>query len=238
MLGLNAVLIGRADDGFALMERGLGIAVADGLRWAESTARYAMGCAHDALGQRVEAQAQLTWALAIRHELGVQLGVAEVLIALGRVATEQDRAHAGARLIGAGDGIRERLGLPIEPPGVTDETLDMARHDRRFTEMYAAGRRLTDDEAVALDTALPQTVSVPIQTPRATPRDRRSAHDLTPRELDVLRLLARGKSNSEIGDALFISPLTAKTHVANLLGKLMVENRAAAAAWAVQHQVI
>ena len=58
---------------------------------------------------------------------------------------------------------------------------------------------------------------------------------LTPRELEVLRLLAGGLTNAEIGNALFISPKTASVHVSNLLRKLGVANRTEAAAWAIHH---
>lgn len=50
---------------------------------------------------------------------------------------------------------------------------------------------------------------------------------LTPRELEVLKLVSLGLSNGEIAQELFISPLTAKTHVARLFGKLGVTTRAA-----------
>jgi DNA-binding NarL/FixJ family response regulator len=60
---------------------------------------------------------------------------------------------------------------------------------------------------------------------------------LTARELDVLTLLAEGRSDREIGQALSISPRTASGHVANLLGKLNVTSRTAAAAYAVRLQM-
>ena len=50
---------------------------------------------------------------------------------------------------------------------------------------------------------------------------------LTPRELEVLKLVSIGLSNGEIAQELLISPLTAKTHVARLFGKLEVTTRAA-----------
>jgi DNA-binding CsgD family transcriptional regulator/tetratricopeptide (TPR) repeat protein len=58
---------------------------------------------------------------------------------------------------------------------------------------------------------------------------------LTPQEVRVLRLLAEGLTNAEIGTALFISPKTASVHVTNLLRKLGMANRTEAAAWAARH---
>ncbi|HEY3631461.1 MAG TPA: LuxR C-terminal-related transcriptional regulator, partial [Jatrophihabitantaceae bacterium] len=57
-----------------------------------------------------------------------------------------------------------------------------------------------------------------------------AALNLTPRELDVLTLLAQGRTNRQIGEALFISEKTASVHVTNLLRKLGVPNRIEAAA--------
>jgi DNA-binding NarL/FixJ family response regulator len=58
---------------------------------------------------------------------------------------------------------------------------------------------------------------------------------LTPRETQVLRLVAMGLSNQEIADALEISVETVKEHVQNLLRKLGVGDRTQAAVWALRH---
>jgi DNA-binding CsgD family transcriptional regulator len=60
---------------------------------------------------------------------------------------------------------------------------------------------------------------------------------LTARELEVLRLVAAGRSNKEIGTELFISPKTASVHVSNILAKLGVSGRGEAAALAHRHGV-
>jgi len=58
------------------------------------------------------------------------------------------------------------------------------------------------------------------------------AADLTNREMEVLRLVAQGMSNAEIGSTLFITERTVKAHVSNLLGKLHLSDRTQAAVFA------
>jgi len=62
--------------------------------------------------------------------------------------------------------------------------------------------------------------------------------DLTPRETDVLRHIALGRSNKEIADALAIGEETVKSHVGHLLAKLQVENRAQAIVQALKRGVV
>ncbi len=63
-------------------------------------------------------------------------------------------------------------------------------------------------------------------------------HGLTPREVQVLRLVGAGKSNKDVGHALSLSVKTVERHVGNILTKLDVPSRAAATAWAYEHEVI
>lgn len=60
------------------------------------------------------------------------------------------------------------------------------------------------------------------------------SEQLSSRELDVLRLIARGMENAEIGEALNISPRTVKNHVSNILAKLGLPGRVQAAIYAVR----
>lgn len=70
------------------------------------------------------------------------------------------------------------------------------------------------------------------------PEHRASLHALTQRELEILRLVARGLTNREIGAALFISPKTAGVHVGNILGKLGVTGRVQAATLAIHEGLV
>jgi len=71
---------------------------------------------------------------------------------------------------------------------------------------------------------------------RAAPDPARA--ELTERELEVLRLLASGMDNAEIGQALFISSSTVKNHISSILVKLQIENRIQAAVYAVRAGIV
>ncbi len=63
-------------------------------------------------------------------------------------------------------------------------------------------------------------------------------NELTDRELDVLRQIAAGKSNHEIGEALYISEKTVKSHITNILNKLHLADRTQAAVFAWQEGIV
>lgn len=64
-------------------------------------------------------------------------------------------------------------------------------------------------------------------------------HDqLTEREMEILLLMAQGKSNQEIADELFIALKTVKVHVSNILGKLEVQDRTQAVIYAFKHGLV
>ena len=153
-------------------------------------------------------------------------------------------ARRAALLLGAAQKRREERGLPdagaspaapsvASSPGSTPASARQA-----FTEAWLAGRALSLDAAVA-EAYGPIRGSVARQHDRKLGCQTREAPSgLTPRELDVLRLLVEGRSDREIGEALFIGTRTVQTHVANLFAKLGVNARAEAAAVAVRRGLV
>jgi len=83
--------------------------------------------------------------------------------------------------------------------------------------------------------ATPALAALPIAARNA---DRAGAHGLSPRELEVLRLLATGESNRAIAGALFVSERTIDRHVSNIFAKLAVQSRAAATAFAFKNGLV
>jgi DNA-binding CsgD family transcriptional regulator len=69
-------------------------------------------------------------------------------------------------------------------------------------------------------------------------RRREGPAGLTPREVEVLRLVARGLSNREIAEQLVITPKTAANHVEHIYAKTGASNRARASLFAVEHGLI
>jgi DNA-binding NarL/FixJ family response regulator len=100
----------------------------------------------------------------------------------------------------------------------------------------AAAIRAAAQGAAWLSPAAADVVLGRIRNCRAIPTGPQSEglEDLSPRELDVLRLLAQGMENSEIAETLHISHRTAKNHVSSILAKLGLPSRVQAAIFAVR----
>jgi HD-GYP domain-containing protein (c-di-GMP phosphodiesterase class II)/DNA-binding CsgD family transcriptional regulator len=121
--------------------------------------------------------------------------------------------------------------------GLTTERADRPP----FTGADAAAelRRLSADGALEPRACRAVLVAAGHGEPKAPPRRRRTGPGgLTGREVDVLRLAARGLTTREIADRLVISPKTADHHIQHIYGKIGVSTRAAAALWAIEHTVM
>jgi len=73
---------------------------------------------------------------------------------------------------------------------------------------------------------------------RRTVAERDAFTELSEREIDILKLIAGGKRNAEIGRELFISPHTVRNHISNILAKLHIGNRIEAAAYAIRNRMV
>src|SRR5215467_136531 len=97
-----------------------------------------------------------------------------------------------------------------------------------------AAKKVFNQLGAAPDVAAAEAIAAPAPV-GARPT---AAHGLSARELEVLLLVASGKTNKAIADALFLSEKTVDRHVSNIFVKLDVPTRAAATAWAYRHRLI
>ena len=111
---------------------------------------------------------------------------------------------------------------------------------RRVLEAGAAAYILKmlseEDVRCAIRQAFERTIYL-FSAPRRRPAEPRPEQMLTERELEILALVASGRSNSEVARLLWVSEATVKLHLSHIYGKLGVPNRTAAAAWAHAHGV-
>jgi DNA-binding CsgD family transcriptional regulator len=154
-----------------------------------------------------------------------------------------ERPDLTASLLGAAENLRATMGFGL-PPGLrahAERAVAEARArlgESDFAAAWARGQAQplaeTIAEALAIQTGPLPAPSAPLaaQPPAIT------AEPLTPREREVLRLLAAGRSNQQIADVLYISLRTVKGHVGSILAKLGVESRAAAVAVAHRDRLV
>jgi DNA-binding NarL/FixJ family response regulator len=90
-------------------------------------------------------------------------------------------------------------------------------------QLLAAIRTIAQGDALLSPAVTKRVIEQFTRTPRATPP--KALDELTDRELDVFRLIARGLSNAEIARELYISDTTVKTHITHILQKLDLRDR-------------
>jgi DNA-binding CsgD family transcriptional regulator len=184
------------------------------------------------MGQTTAALAALHEALALYVASQDLEGIARCLANVAVLATTTRQWRAAACFWGAVTTMSETLGYgfrePEAPRYAAAERETRHALGNAFAKHHARGRAWSIAEAVEQATLL----DVAGRTSAASAAADDSG--LTPRELEVLALVAAGCSDREIASRLFISRHTATTHVGNILLKLDVTTRAAAAARAVQ----
>jgi DNA-binding NarL/FixJ family response regulator len=170
-----------------------------------------------------------------------EAGSADEAVAVAR-SVQPDVVLMDLRMPG-GDGVVATAGVLAAAPSARVVVLTTYETDAdilRAVESGAAGYLLKDASRAELVAAIRaaargETVLAPSVATRLVDRMRRppAADALSPREVEVLRLVARGLSNAEIGRELFISEATVKTHLLRAFAKLGVSDRTAAVTTAI-----
>jgi DNA-binding NarL/FixJ family response regulator len=233
-LGELARTGGRLEEATSLYRESLLLARESGDGRILSVALHNLG--HIALqqGDAEQAGALFAEAMEVSRQLGDRQNRAACLVAQAQLIAATGPASRAATLLGAADAQMEAAGVRLEPIDREsfERCVQAARADlgdARFEELWGNWRRLTLDEAVAAVERARQSG----QTAAAS-----AANGLTERELEVIRLVAEGLSNAEIGARLFVSEHTVHRHLANIRRKLKLSSRAAVAVHAARHGLL
>ncbi len=235
--GVHAFGQGNIERGIELNEEGLAVYRAandiQGIIWASSN----MGLLAAGLSDYPRATAMLCESLVLGQESDDKNPLLYGLYGLACVAAGTGDAERAARLWGAMDALSETTGLQITT--ITQQVTSFESHillaksqlgEQAFAVAWGEGKAMHESESIAY--ALVDTIAIPESVTTRSPTQ------LSTREREVLRLLVEGLSNQEIGSTLSISPHTAANHVANIMNKLGLESRTAAATWAVRHEIV
>jgi non-specific serine/threonine protein kinase len=182
------------------------------------------------LGVTAQAQGEITRAaihyhesLMLLQEVGETWMIEELLALVAAVAAESGDPERAARLIGATDRLIEAIGFALVPFVAVFYEQARASLQRNLAadavaSAQEAGRQMTRTQALNEAFAVVSMLADAAKRPPAS-----TSLGLSPREMEVLRLLVEGRSDRQIAAALFISAKTAGNHVSRILAKLGVD---------------
>jgi len=210
--------------------------------WREMDVPWGMSRASSLLADIARKQGDRTLATALfreallHREMDDKSMLVELFLAIaGASSADLDQATIAAQLAGTAMALAEEIGFVLSGGlrASVERDLGVLRAtigENAFAEAWAAGRALTVEEAVDLALAWDDSIAAPLILI--------APGDLTHREREVLGLLAEGHSDQEIANALGISYRTVTSHVRNILDKLDVTSRTAAATLAVRRGIV
>jgi DNA-binding CsgD family transcriptional regulator len=234
MLGQESLMQGQLERSTALLEESQSLLRQLGNKpiLAETLRNLGETVLRQADGRR--AAAVYKEGLALAAEVGSKAIVAGCLEGLAEVTLTHGQPARAARLWGAAEALREAIDLslsPFERSHYDDyEGRVTAARSRLGEAAWAEGRAMTPDEAT--EYALSEEEPAPAPSPKG------EKAGLSERELEVLRLVAEGLTDSQVAERLYLSPRTVGQHLRSIYRKLGVPSRAAAAKEAVERSLI
>ncbi|MCV7408198.1 AAA family ATPase [Mycobacterium florentinum] len=229
-LAVVYLFTGEQELAISACEKSLQLSARYGERWAASYALWALSLNKWTAGDYVEATEQARQSLRMKLEFRDHLGIAHVVELFAWIAASDGRYAESARLLGAARTIWDNLGTSMGAFGTdlanchagTEARLRTVLSAREAEALIAGGALLSTDLATANLLGVEDAASSP-------PRNDESP--LTPREMEVAELVARGMKNREIGAELVLSSRTIDSHIQHILSKLDFNSRSQIAGW-------
>jgi ATP/maltotriose-dependent transcriptional regulator MalT len=243
-LGNIALAQGEAVRATGYFEEALALNRNLGSTWGVASALGNLAGSLVAQGELARAEVAVRESLALSQILDSRHMQSAALETLAQIAAGQQQFEQAVRWWGTAEGLRHRLNMALPTPDRSTrmQSMDAARRrlgDAVFETCWATGYAAASTNTVdALLGGGEQVSRLAHSTGTSHALVATPSVNLSRREQEILRLLVEGHSNQEIGAALFISAHTAAKHVANILGKLGVESRTAAATYALRHGLV
>lgn len=183
-------------------------------------------------GDRVRAAEQFRDSLVLAQRLDIPEIILYSLAGIGGIALDAREFERATRILSAASVLAARMAAELQPMQQAQFDRDVAatrsaQTSAVFSQEWSAGAALSVAEAIAES-------SDGVRSAGAAARN----HGLSPRELEILRLLAAGNSIPAIAKTLFISRHTVQTHVKHIHRKLGLHSRAAVTAFAFEHGLV
>jgi DNA-binding CsgD family transcriptional regulator len=225
-------LLGDLDKAEALAREALALARAAGHAWTEALALGVLTHIAVDRAEYVTARQLCKETLAVSQTLGDQRGIAGVLGSLAGLLLAANRPRQATRLLAAARALANSIGLVHVAHTVSyARTLEAAQRrlgEQAFSAAWEPGLALATADAFV------EAFAEAARITRGPAAAGKTDAELTPREEQVLRLLAAGYTHKEIGDELFVSHRTIDAHVAHIFAKLGIHSRAEVAVAAVR----
>ncbi len=209
-----------------------------GMAWAMSgIARVAF-----TQGNLVEAYSMYEENLSLAKALGDQELLVNCMEGFADVVSMQGKYEWAAQIWGAAEVLRDSIGQPHAPVEqvLYDSSIKaLRRHlgEQAFVTAYEKGRSMSPDVALQEYMSIPSSPSTS-SAPNTRKMPKSNPDGLTPREVEVLRLVAQGLTNDQVANQLIISPRTVDTHLTSIYGKIGVSSRSAATRYAMEHHIV
>lgn len=217
--------------------------IGDRVSLAESLSDLAMVAARE--DNYAAARALYEESLAISREIVSKWRIAPYLEGLASVLAAQEEFARAAQLWGAAGTLREAFGIPLPPVerAAYERAVAATRSylgEKAFATAWAQGQAMTPDQVLSAQGRAKSLMPMPAAPASALPAAKSVAphpDGLTQREVEVLRLVARGLTDAQVAGNLIISPRTVHTHLNSIYSKLGVTSRSAATRYAIEHHL-
>ena len=232
-LGELAIRQSQYERATQLLEESLTIRKQHGYKWGMGASLGSLGWIALRQHDHKRMKNYLNQSLSIRKEIGDIGGIAWCLEKLAEAKYEQAQFQEAAKIFGHADSVRAPIGSVIDPADQGDYNrlisgLRSALGEDAFASLWVDGKSMQLQEII--DCALLESAAS-TETTRA---EKEKFSGLTAREREVAALIAQGKSNREIAEAMTVGVKTIETYVTRILNKLNFESRVQIATWAVE----